>query len=628
MPHALTNTVRLVSSYIPTDEILKMLQSDLSVLNLDTLRELARIMGVRGVTRKVDIANELRHRVIELSRSPLTHQALILEAQKRNIPLVGFSYQDLRVLCGYDVIRGGGIVYIASRRSPLGTILANTEPGSHQRLSRLLRDSRAMSEWSNICTARSSERELYQALFSRAVAMTPELESSPLLYTSHSDPIGHLLLESTPGSPLRHLLLQDYDSALLQEFSRRHGTRANLVNQVTLPRPSDDIEKPLYYVRENDLVLQTLAATSPNTLARYVSIASIDISPEYIMDYSLEDFCSLPQLPDYRPQKLRDYLPEELTTLPLPVLQSFAIREGLHPHGSNVTQDIESLLENLLVAYCSPTFLQPGRVERTSQVHTGLHTPFDEVHPSQLYAYGIREGTGGLVYFERDELKGAFLASGSFSNPFNNESFSRQAIQRLLVLSLNDTTEGADAFSSCLKTLLALTAALNTEERLLVATFQNHPEVVPAFEALLEAGMYMRRWDGNLAKYPLTSAETNASDDSAVEESQHFDRVQRSLERLKATVDALPSPLARKFWNLPLRNYMRSGYYAPTNPEDGKTVYDRLDIVVQGDTPVAPMESCIRMSSGWFVFTAMYYYGKIFHENLRGLLPHQFEFIS
>ena len=632
MPHALLNALRLGGSYIPVNDAMRMLQGDLTTQNTLTLKELARVLGIRGLTntmKKTELVTELRRQVVHLLSAPLTHHSLIQEAQKSNIPLVGFSYRDLRMLCGYDVVKGAGIVYLQAHRTPLGAILANTEPGSHQRLSRLLRDPRVMSEWGRMYPEKGSERDIYVALFCRAVTLTPELEISPLLYTSESDPVGHLLLETLPGSVIRQEFLQDYDHVLLQEFSRRHGTTANLLTQVALHQPKTEFDVQLYYTHDRDQVLTVLATTFPNTLERYVSLAPLDISMDYFMEYSLEDLCSLPCLPDHRPHKVRDYLPHELSVLPIPILLSFCIREGLYLPGANVMQDRETVLESLHVAYFSPTFLQPSRVERTEQVHTGLHSLLNEVPPSQLYAYGIREGSGSYVYFERDELRGAFTASNSFTNPFTNESFSQQSIQRLLILSLNDTTEGADEFRTCIKTVLLRTATSNSEERLLIASLRNVPELVPSLEALFETGMYMRRWDGNLAKYPLRVQDTRSSDgESEQEENQHFDRVQASLERLQTTIDALPPHLRLKCWGLPLRNYIRSGYYSPNDPEDGKTLRDRFAIVLQGNAPDAPMASCIRLSSGWFVFTALYYYDKIFHGSLRGVLPHQVEFIS
>jgi hypothetical protein len=266
MVHALVNAVRRTSSYLTPEETLRILQGDLGTQNVETLKELARILTVRGATRKADLITELRQRVLELTTAPLTHQVLIQEAQKRDIPMVGFTYQDLRVLCGYDVIQGAGIVYLPTQhRTLLGTILANTEPGSHQRLSRLSRDSRVMSEWNNLHPAKGAERDLYQALFARAIPLTPALEELSLLYTTASDPIGYLLLESAPGSTLRQRLLQDYDPALLQEFGRRHGTQGELLTQVVLPRPQEDARLQLYYTHDHDELGAVLANTAPSS---------------------------------------------------------------------------------------------------------------------------------------------------------------------------------------------------------------------------------------------------------------------------------------------------------------------------------------------------------------------------
>jgi hypothetical protein len=622
----LVNAIRCTPSYLGEAELLHLLKTELSTINVATLKEIARVLGVSATTRKPELIVDIRTKVSELRVAPLTYEALREEAVKRDVFLSGLTYRDLRVVLGYEQIRSAGIMYFSRyERGTLAQILKVTDPGSGVRLTRLKQAYYEIISQHDLPS--TSDLPQYRMLFSTAIFVNDDIQDLPLVYVDRSDDIGQVLLATLPGSIERKQLLQSYDQALLHTFRHRHKLHPglDLMVLVTLNAPNPNHDTTYEYTHDRNPFLRILSTTKQDTLARYVGIAGLGMNPH------LEELCHTPQLEDNRPHCIRDHSPDELEDLSLAMLQSLAIREGLYDYGKTPSTSRDILTDALTIAYVSPAFMRTDIVENTDQTQTCLLTELEDVSQGHLYAYGIRDGTGSYIYYEREELRMKFLTGRAFIDPRTNKMFDVNAIRRLYVLSLADGTAGADLFHTCIKDLLATTAIVTADERLLVQEFTDRPEIHQALELLLESGFYMRRWDGDVTKYPLLASETepNPAVESDLEEEILFGRVNQSLERLRVAVDALPESQRERFWNLKLKNYIRSGYYSPDpDSDDGYTLRDRFQIVCQGNIPEAPINSCIRLTSGWFIFTALYYTNLIWRTNLRGIRAHELEFVS
>lgn len=620
---ALVSTIRATSSFLLEDDILELLRGDLTAVTLPKLKELARIFEIPNGQRKAELVVNLHSKIKSLATQPLTHEALKREAQRKEITTAWFSYRDLRYLLGYDKVTSAGIVYIdAVTNRTIPAILLGTIPGTALRLYRLkqaLNDVTVIAEWeewnSGVLTV---EPMVYRLLFTRDVALTEQNRYTRLIYTNLSSDIGSTLLSTMPDSLDRRRLLNTYDPTLMTAFRQRHDLSAeqDLNLLVAVDAISRSPNAAFYYVNDKNPITRALAFTRENSLERYVAVKALD--------YELELLCAIPRLEDNRPHKIRDYSPAELDDVPTELLQSLALKEGLYPIDVNPPVDRDLLIEQLEIAHVSPTFYRTDIIENTDQAETCLLTPLDEVRTGHLYAYGIRDGTGKYAYYEREELKLRFASEKDFIDPITNKTFDLTAIRRLYVLALGDGTEGSQDFRNCLHDVLRVTSAVTSEELQIVNELRKCSAVKQCLELLFEGSLFMRKWDGNHDKYPLRADET----EEKIEEELLFARIHDSLLRFRTAVDDLDEPYKEKFWNLRLKFFKREGFISSTEDVDGYTIRDRFNIVYQGNHPDSPLSSCVRLTSGWFVFTSLYYYQLIYRENLHGVRAHEIDEIS
>jgi len=618
---ALLNVIRCNSSYLTEAEVVRLLSSELSSLPVATLKELARILALPSTGRKAELVIDIRTFIDHLAIQPLTYDALRREAERGDQYSASFTYRDLRVLCGYETITSAGLYYLRTEApTVLNTILLVTKSGSRQRLARLKQQMQAVSDWDTSILVNTSDPAVYRLLYSKVVILNEYNRHTRLLFTDTHDELGTILLTTMPKSADRHRLLRAYDPILVASFQRAHELPAEQDLGETLALNSyqldDDADRVYHYTTDDDPLTRALAATREKTLERYVAVLGLDPA--------VEEMCVVPRLEDERPHMLRDYEPSEWEDLDLPVLQALAVREGLYSYGSEPPLNRSRLTDELEIAYVSPTFLRTDRIENTVQTQTCLLTALSEVRSGQLYAYRIRDGTDSSTYYERDELAGKFQAERDFIDPMSNRPFELTAIRRLYILTLNDHTEGAEAFRALLRELLLLISNISAEEKALARLLAPEPAVKNALLLLFEASLYMRRWDGDHTAYPLAVEATRIE----VAEEVLSERVHVSLIRFQEAVDALPIGIASLFWQLPLKNFRRAGYYSAMEESDGITIRDRFHIVRQGNSADAPITSCFRLTSGWFLFTAIYYHNLFYRSTLNNVQPHSVAFIS
>lgn len=628
---SLTNAIRLNPSYLGVETILSLLSQSQSLhtQSLVTLKEIGRVVGVNCSVRKAELVVDITTKVLELRSKPLTLLNLQREAMRANIVGITLTYQDLRVVLGYEKMVNAGVIYFPrDSRDYLYRILRDTVKGSWQRMVRLKQSySDIVTVWNIL--PQSNEQLHHTLTFCEAEVITDANRNAPLVYVDGKDDVGEILLNTIPCSFERKRLLYAYDPSLISQFKSKHHLtqEQDLMGLVALHTPDpDDGESYIYeYTNDRDPLLRVLATTEANTLLRYVEITSLGVNPR------LEELCIVPRLPDQRPCYIQDTDPQNYAQLSLAVLQSLAIREGLSGFGDLPELDKDELIDGLTIAYVCPCFRRTNLVENTIQTQTSLLTDLVDVEQGQLYSFGMRDGTGSNVYYERDELVAKFMSEQAFIDIHTNKRFETPAIKRLYVLSMTDMSPGGIQFQLCLRNLLLLVGNMDAQEQDLVREVRHKPEVRAVFELLFEAGFYMRRWNGNRDRYPLLASETEPEIGLAsnLEEERLFGRVNDALERFRVAVEALPEATKARFWSLRLKNYVRSGYYSPSlDSDDGKSIRDRFELVCQGNNPEVVINSCIRLTSGWFIFTALYYVSLIWNENLRGARPHELEFVS
>jgi hypothetical protein len=617
---SLMNLVRRTPSYLGGADVLRFLvqEEEYSTLSVETLKELLRVVGLKVVGRKHELVAELRLRTKEIIASPLRHQDLIAEASARGWPMLGFSYSDLRVLLEYDSVTSAGHHYFPpTHSSPLATILLQTGVGSYQRLVRLQQSTEAMGEWRSYYPVLSGHEDpLYQALWSSASRLAPDqLAQGVVVLPSLQEPLARLLHQTLPDSILRKRGLLSYDPSLLQEFCRRYRVQEEeLFTVAVILRTSvEGVSPPLE-------LSETLMTTSPHTLERYVRVQHL---PHYSNGLALQQACAFPRIEVQLPQQLPDYTPLELEGLETTTLATLSVREGLELELTSVAR--EELIEHLTLVYFAPSFQPATRtlVLQSNQEQTTLFTPLEEVPLPELYAFGLRDGTGPLVFFEREELRSTFATYHEFRNPYNNEQFSLTAIRRLIVLATNDDSVEGATFRLQLQRQLQVALATGQREEEILGELQkeDREEVHSTLLEIFELGMTLRGWSGGTEEYPLTAEATKGK-------GEDVGCLTRSTEELFRVEEILVTSKNPLFLSLPLKNFRRAGFYSPFDSEEGVVLKERFAIVKQGDGPEAPMTSCLRLSSAWFLFTSSYWYWKLTGEWLAGVEPSSVEFIS
>ena len=120
---------------------------------------------------------------------------------------------------------------------------------------------------------------------------------------------------------------------------------------------------------------------------------------------------------------------------------------------------------------------------------------------------------------------------------------------------------------------------------------------------LMDCGMYMRGWSGQ-GDYPVSEERTRYP----TENEQGFVdiRVSESLRDIDLITEELRGiGILEEIRNLPLMQYRRDEFYHSADPEEGLTIFNRLNIVKGGDD--GSIRACIRMSSNRLVASAYFY---------------------
>lgn len=126
---------------------------------------------------------------------------------------------------------------------------------------------------------------------------------------------------------------------------------------------------------------------------------------------------------------------------------------------------------------------------------------------------------------------------------------------------------------------------------------------------ILECGMYMRGWKVSSDTYPLSSISTNHTENLQY---QIEINVHNSIDILFDFTKTYNSEVQKIFEVLPLVKYTvqektgERNFIASPDPEDGKSIFERITFVKCGDK-YKNTKSCIRLSSN-IILTSVYFY--------------------
>ena len=120
-------------------------------------------------------------------------------------------------------------------------------------------------------------------------------------------------------------------------------------------------------------------------------------------------------------------------------------------------------------------------------------------------------------------------------------------------------------------------------------------KIVKVFQALMDLGFYMRGWDGK-KDFPLLEAPVENQNEVDICVTQATNYFNVLLSKLEETSK-------RKILDLPLQKYGNGRFIYNLDEVQGITVEKRLEIVKDNEK----LESCIRLTSNWFLTTAFFY---------------------
>lgn len=289
------------------------------------------------------------------------------------------------------------------------------------------------------------------------------------------------------------------------------------------------------------------------------------------------------------------------------ILRNLAIREGYRESDLQATRPYELLQ----IAYLSNTFYagyQEGIVNRETPISM---ENLDEVDNDVIICYG-RKGAA-LTALRYGELAETFRHARNFINPLiRNATFEPLALRKLKLLASapcpGESPEASQERQN-LYNIMVETEILydnnNSRARELNEVYRNanenqKREIQACIHCLFELSMYMRGWDG-ISRYPITQLQS----DIRGRPQQHIDiAVTNAITRFEQKC-ALMGDLGNLIMSMPLLQY-RGDFHASTEPNQGLTIRDRINIVKLGESH-ANIASCIRLSSNWLAATAYRY---------------------
>ena len=195
-----------------------------------------------------------------------------------------------------------------------------------------------------------------------------------------------------------------------------------------------------------------------------------------------------------------------------------------------------------------------------------------------------------------------FETNQNFKDPWHNDKMlSREAIRKLSGIINNDK----------LYNLITSLEIQRDNINPLVTDLMMHADKESALgvlQLLLEYGMYMRAWKGPGYDYPVGEALLENNRVKVWENAKTI-----FAAEAKYTKRVRESDVGYLIDSLPLVQYCGGEFQESISTVTGLTIRDRIDIIKSG-TETNNMESCVRMSSNWIVWSAYKYLTVIGHQ--------------
>jgi hypothetical protein len=301
-------------------------------------------------------------------------------------------------------------------------------------------------------------------------------------------------------------------------------------------------------------------------------------------------------------------------------LMNFALGEG-YLRTNFREMSVQNCLE---MARLMPNFyggLHPYCEEELTQIM--LHD-IGELHRDLLLSFGNVAERSFKLYTVQ-ELADYFMSEQAFRNPNEEgECFSRLQMNKLRqilqrrVENSNLPSMVKDANQRLLTVMGSINerlAANHAKSKEFVTYYQSldgteQKQVVDFLQHLLHLSMTMRGWKiTNGEQFPLRKPETETNRADLVERINQNSMM--ALLECNIYLESLPEKLQVRLKALPLVRFtLQDGedeFQLSNSPEEGFTIWDRLQIVSMGSYKFPSMKSCIRVSSLWLASSAYCY---------------------
>lgn len=269
----------------------------------------------------------------------------------------------------------------------------------------------------------------------------------------------------------------------------------------------------------------------------------------------------------------------------------------------------------LQTAYLTETFylgILPTLKSNVTQINKD---DLVELGPNELVSYGQRGQP--LVVYSLEELTALFTHNGSFVDPGRRDSvFSSRAITKLRnIANIHPTRQANRELIEIIDSITQSAVVVDRETRILINTYHQSNTKVQNYidkclTMILHLAMYMRGWKGS-GEFPIESAMTPRE-----EEAQLLLKVAQTynnFDKLVVEMDVIEIggiPLSQYVLSLPLYMQVEGQYVRATDPADGMTINDRMNIArIDKDA-----NSCIRISSNWLAASCHKYLIKLGHD--------------
>ena len=225
-------------------------------------------------------------------------------------------------------------------------------------------------------------------------------------------------------------------------------------------------------------------------------------------------------------------------------------------------------------------------------------------------SFGIKRQN--MLIYTYDEIYNTFDIHKRFVRPDGrvNDYFEEYQIDKLVCLCAVERRDGENLdmyrkrrrLLGLIENIRRIMSNQNKEVRELIDICRSSEikeDVIDCLKCLLNLSLKMRGWDGVSSKLPLREAPINNQALVDVRVSENICEFEKKCDGSESGGTGF------LVMSLPLMWY-QSGNYTPSPDSTSKTIRDRINIVLYGDS-YNDIRSCIRLSSNWLLFTSIYY---------------------